>query len=73
MGKEVIQLSLETLDPTTVENGVPKIENDLGKVARFVGETDPAQLTDQQIVSALSELGHDASIVIWESGKVEKP
>lgn len=73
MGKEVNQLKEQISGPMTVEQGVPRIENDLAKVARYMGETNPAQLTDQQIVSALSELGHDASIVIWECGKVEKP
>ncbi len=44
---------------------VPRIENDLGKVARFVG-VPQAELTDTQIVDALPKLGHDSSVVVWE-------
>lgn len=63
---------MERPDPMTVEQG-PRIVNDLGKVARFLGVTDPAELTHEQELWGLSILGTDASIVVWECGIAEKP
>ncbi len=46
------------------------IENDLGKIARFM-DVEESELSGAQIKDALTT-GLDASVVVYESGEVEK-
>ena len=47
-------------------NLVPRIENDMVKIAKFMGEKAPENLNENQVIEGLLFLGHDASVVVWE-------